>query len=189
MTEALTLFPTRTWSPRLMARLAGVLYATAVFTAVFNEFIAPGAMGSAAFFLATGCYAAVMVLLYAILRPVHPSVALIATFTGLTGFMVDALHWRPYSINADIPLHGLFCVLVGWLFFRSGFVPRILGALMAFAGLVWLLYLSPSLAHSLAPYNSIAGLLGEAIPMLWLLFMGVGDPQGKKLPHATEVLS
>lgn len=189
MTATLTSIRTSSSSPRLLARLAGVLYVIALFTAVFNEFIAPGAMGRTAFFVATGCYVAVTLLLYAILRPIHPYIALIATITGLTGFMVDALHWHPYGISADIPLHGLFCILTGWLFFRSAFVPRVLAMLMAFAGLVWLLYLSPSLVHSLAPVNSMAGLLGEAIPMLWLLFMGVGKSTSKKLRYSSEVLS
>jgi hypothetical protein len=173
----------------MLARMAGVLYATAVLVAVFHEFIAPGVRSRLAFVLATGCYAAVMLLLCAILKPIHPRVAWIATAIGLAGFVVDALHWYPNGVNVDIPVHGVFCILVGWMFLRSMLVPRVFGALMVFAGLVWILYLIPSLVRSLAPYYSFAGLLGEAIPMLWLLLMGVGDRQVKKLPGILEVVS
>ena len=62
------------------------------------------------------------------------------------------------------------------LIFKSTFLPRILGALMAFAGLVWLIYLSPPLANYLSPYNTAAGILGEGLPMLWLLVFGVNVP-------------
>jgi hypothetical protein len=172
-----------------MARLAGSLYAVALLTAIFHEFIAPAAMGTAAVVVAVGCYIAVALLLYGILRRIQPSVALVATVTGVIGLVLDALHWHPGGINAGMTLHGVFCILVGWLFFHSALVPRVLAILMAFAGLVWLLYLIPSLVHSLAPFNSVAGLLGEAIPMLWLLFMGIGSPQGNKLSPSIEVVS
>jgi len=173
----------------LLARLAGVLYATAVLVAVFHEFLAPGVRDRLAFALATGCYAAVVLLLYAMLKTVHPRVAPIATVVGLAGFAVDALHWQPDGMNVDIPMHGLFCILVGWMLLRSMLLPRVFGALMVFAGLIWILYLIPSLVRSLAPYNSFAGLLGEAIPMLRLLFIGLDERQVHKLPGIPEVAS
>ena len=51
---------------------------------------------------------------------------------------------------------------------------------MAFAGLVWLIYLSRSLANYLSLYNTAAGLLGEGLPMLWLLVMGVNAQRWKE---------
>jgi hypothetical protein len=63
--------------------------------------------------------------------------------------------------------------VIGYLIFRSGFVPRILGALIAFGGLGWLTFLSPELAANLSPYNLVIGLGGEASVFLWLLVMGV----------------
>jgi hypothetical protein len=44
-----------------------------------------------------------------------------------------------------------------------------LGALMAFAGLGWLTYLSTPLANNLSPYDLAFGLLGEGLVMLWIL--------------------
>jgi hypothetical protein len=56
---------------------------------------------------------------------------------------------------------GFYCLLIGYLIFRSTFLPRILGALMAIAGLGWLTYLSPPLAKSLSPSNLALGILGK----------------------------
>jgi hypothetical protein len=47
------------------------------------------------------------------------------------------------------------------------------GALMAFAGLGWLTYLSNPLVNYLSPYNLASGLLGDVSVLLWLLVMGV----------------
>ena len=68
---------------------------------------------------------------------------------------------------------GVFQLLTGYLIFRSTFLPRILGALMALAGLGWLVFLSPPLANSLLTYLEVLGVLGEVLLMLWLLVMGV----------------
>jgi hypothetical protein len=69
--------------------------------------------------------------------------------------------------------------------FRSTFLPRILGALMALAGLVWLTFLSPPLANYLSPYSLASALLGEAPLMLWLLVMGVNDQRWKAQSQAS----
>jgi hypothetical protein len=77
-------------------------------------------------------------------------------------------------------LHGLYCVLIGYLIFRSAFLPRILGALMAFGGLGWLTFLSPPLQNFLSPYNMACGFIGEASVMLWLLVIGLNLRRGKE---------
>jgi hypothetical protein len=76
-------------------------------------------------------------------------------------------------VDITVVFGGFSCLLIGYLIFRSTFLPRILGALMAFAGLGWVTYLSPPLAHYLSPYNLALGLLGQESVMLWLLVMGV----------------
>jgi hypothetical protein len=68
---------------------------------------------------------------------------------------------------------GVYCLVIGYLIFRSAFLPRILGVLMAFAGLGWLSFLSPPLGNSLIPYNEVLGGLAEISLMLWLLVKGV----------------
>jgi hypothetical protein len=79
-----------------------------------------------------------------------------------------------------IGFHGLYCLLMGYLLFRSTFVPRILGAPMVLAGLCWLVFLSPALTSYLSPYNLALGLLGEGSLSLWLLVMGVNVQRWKE---------
>ena len=116
------------------------------------------------------CYTAVTLCLYFILKPVNSRIALLFALSGLVGLAFEAVQRHPWGINIAMVFHGLYCLLIGYLILRSTFLPRILGATMAFAGVVWLLYLSPSLAHRLSPWNTACGLLGEALPMLCLLY-------------------
>ncbi|MGA2648045.1 MAG: DUF4386 family protein [Candidatus Sulfotelmatobacter sp.] len=74
--------------------------------------------------------------------------------------------------------------LIGYLIFRSTFLPRILGALMTIAGLGWLTYLSLPLVNDLSPYNLASALLAEGLVMLWLLVMGVNVPRWKEQASA-----
>jgi hypothetical protein len=75
--------------------------------------------------------------------------------------------------NISLVFFGFYCLLIGYLIFRSTFLPRILGVLMAFAGLGWLTFLSPPLAKYLSPYILSPGILGEGALTLWLLVIGV----------------
>jgi len=77
------------------------------------------------------------------------------------------------AYNIGLVFFGFYCLLIGYLIFRSAFLPRILGALMALAGLAWLTFLSPPLANYLSPYNLAVGALAELSLTLWLLVMGV----------------
>jgi len=72
---------------------------------------------------------------------------------------------------------GFYCVLFGYLIFRSGFVPRLIGGLLAFQDLC---YLSNSFTDFLAPAFAALGFrilaisaVGEISLCLWLLAMGV----------------
>jgi hypothetical protein len=76
---------------------------------------------------------------------------------------------------------GFYCVLIGYLIFRSTFLPRVIGVLILFAGLGWLTFCVPPLAHSLDPYIRIPGVLGEASLTLWLLVAGVNVERWKEL--------
>jgi hypothetical protein len=76
---------------------------------------------------------------------------------------------------------GFFCILLGYLIFRSGFLPRIIGVLLAFQGLC---YLANSFTDFLAPKFATvafsflaASAVGEISLCLWLLVMGVNVPK------------
>ena len=57
---------------------------------------------------------------------------------------------------------------------------------MAFAGLGWLTFISPALAHTLSPYNLVPGMIGEGTLTFWLLVMGVNEQRWKEQASAAE---
>jgi hypothetical protein len=163
-------------SPRFKARLAGGLYVFSLLTAMFLELFLGGKLGAAADVIQMTGMLAVTLLLYGIFRPVSRSISLLAASSnliGLVGIVFEVLRGDPQGENFAMVFHGIFCLLTGYLVLRSDFLPRILGAPIAFGGLSWLTYLSPSLASYLSPYNVACGLLGEASLFLWLVVMGV----------------
>jgi hypothetical protein len=160
-------------SPRLQARTAGVFYVLAVLTAVFGEVALRGRLAVASGLIAVSCYIAVTLVLYDILKPVNRGLSLLAASFNLVGMSFEALRLNPQGVDIALVFHGIDCLLIGYLMVRSTFLPRILGGLMAFAGLAWMTFLSPQLANYLSPYNVACGFLGEGPPMLWLLVIGV----------------
>ena len=99
----------------------------------------------------------------------------IAAVVSLVGCILGALNAFGLTLVSVNPLvlFGVYCLLIGLLIMRSNLLPRFLGALMVFGGAGWLTFVSPSLAHTLAPYNFAPGLLGEGVLTLWLLVRGV----------------
>ena len=65
------------------------------------------------------------------------------------------------AVNIGIVFFGCYCLSIGWLIFKSTFLPSILGAGMMLAGLGWLTFIYPPLATTLLPFNLMSGGLGE----------------------------
>jgi hypothetical protein len=95
------------------------------------------------------------------------------TLAQLQALALMFLKVRGEANNIGLVFFGLHCLGVGYLIFRSTFMPRIIGVLMMFAGVGWLTFLSPPLANSLAPFNMMPGGIGELSLTLWLLVKGV----------------
>ncbi len=162
-------------SPRFKARIAGVFYLLNILTGALALFVS-GGLGVAAGLTAAACYIAVTLLFYYIFKPVDRSLSLIAAVFSLVGCAIGALsffHLVPSRVPNSLVFFGCYCLLIGYLIFKSTFLPRTLGVLMAIGGLGWLTFLSPSLADYLSPYIFAPGILGEASLTLWLLVMGV----------------
>ena len=172
-------------SPRFKARIAGVLSLLSLLAAVFGEFFVRR-LEFAGDLIAVSGMVAVTLLLYDIFKPVNRGLSLLAASFNLVGLTLGALRWNPRGVDITVVFGGFSCLLIGYLIFRSNFLPRILGALMAFAGLGWVTYLSPTLAHHLSPYNLALGLLGQESVMLWLLVMGVKAERWKEQASAAE---
>jgi hypothetical protein len=167
-------------SPRRKARIAGVFYLLTILTGAFAAFVSGKLVvySEAASLAASACYAAVTFLFYGLFKPVDTSLSLIAAVFSLAGCILgvlSVLHLVPSIISSVNPLvlFGVYCLLIGYLIFQSTFLPRILGALMAFGGLGWLTFVSPELADYLSPYNLAPGMLGEGALTVWLLVFGV----------------
>jgi hypothetical protein len=85
-----------------------------------------------------------------------------------------------YAFTVDLVFFGLWCVLTGCLIFRSTFLPRVLGVLLAIDGLGWMIYVYPPLADSLFTFIAVAAGLAEIPLQLWLLIMGVNSERWQK---------
>ena len=97
------------------------------------------------------------------------------------------LKLNQYAYNIDLVFFGLWCVLTGYLIFRSTFLPRILGVLLAISGLGWVIYLYPPLAyHLFIPYIAAASALGEIPLEFWLIVMGVNVQRWKEQASAAR---
>jgi hypothetical protein len=76
-----------------------------------------------------------------------------------------------------LTLFGCYCLLLGWLVLRSGFIPKLFGILLMLSGAAWLLgnlalLAEPSLAKHFLLIVGVAA-LGEILFTLWLLLKGV----------------
>jgi hypothetical protein len=102
-----------------------------------------------------------------------------------------SLNMHSVGFNVAMIFFGCSCLAMGSLVFYSGFLPRVLGALIVIAGLCYLTLsaaqlLSPRLAAVLFPSIFVPAFIGELSFALWLTVKGV-DLAGwqEKAGHAT----
>jgi hypothetical protein len=167
-------------SPRFMARIAGALYLLSVMTVTFAELFLRGRLNVAGGLVAISGMVVVTLILYVIFKPVNRVLSLLAAFFSLVGLSFETLRSQPQGVNIAIVFAGFYCLLIGYLIFRSTFLPRMLGGLMVIGGLGWLTYVSNPLVNFLSPYNLACGLLGEASVFMWLLVMGVNTSKWRE---------
>jgi hypothetical protein len=168
-------------SPRFKARIGGVLSLLSLLAAVFGEFIVRG-FEIAGDLIAVSGNIVVTLLLFGIFKPVNRDLSLLAASFNLVGLTSEALE----VLDVGLVFHGFYCLLICYLIFKSTFLPRILGSLMALAGLGWLTFLPARLANYLSPYNMASALLGEGLLMPWLLVMGVNVQRWKEQATAAK---
>ena len=165
-------------SPRRNARIAGTFYLLTFMTGLPSFFVRSG-LGIALGVIAGACYIAVTLLFYFIFKPVNRVLSLLAMVVSLVGCAMGPVsagfHFK-FPVN-PLVFFGFYCLLIGYLIFRSTFLPAVLGVFMAFAGLGWLTFLSASMASRLQPFNLIPGLIGEGVLTIWLLVKGVKEQQ------------
>jgi uncharacterized protein DUF4386 len=84
------------------------------------------------------------------------------------------------SYDLGLVFFGIWCIVIGYLIFKSTFIPRIIGILEMLAGLGYLTLLWPPLVHYIYPYNLALAGPGEISLMFWLLIKGVKDRKWKE---------
>ncbi len=133
----------------------------------------------ATFVILVGCsIQALTSLLYLAPLPILQGGSALSAFTPhqLQALALTFLKLNARAFDIYLVFFGLWCVLIGYLIFRSTFLPRILGVLLAIDGVGWMLFLLPPLANQLFPLIAVAAGLAEIPLQLWLLVVGL-NPQ------------
>lgn len=116
--------------------------------------------------------------------------------SALTPSQIQALAYMPldlqavgYAINSIF--FGFYGLTVGYLVFRSNFLPRVIGVLLAIGAASYLTYafvllISPSIAGHLVPYIQLPSLVGEGSFALWLLIAGINGQRWSSLLSAAH---
>ena len=82
------------------------------------------------------------------------------------------------AFNISLIFFGFTCLVNGYLVFRSGYFPKVLGVLMQLAGVSYLIacfsaLFAPELSDRISPAILLPALIGESSFSLWLLIKGV----------------
>jgi Domain of unknown function (DUF4386) len=175
--------PAAALSPRLLARTAGVLY-------LLIFIMCPSGAATATplnMTVTLVCDTGVAFVFYVLFKPVSRDVSMVAlifrlifvaimTLDSLNYFgALDVFHSarsaRVFDTVDGLALvpFGVHCLLIGYLIYKSGFMARFLGVLMAVAGFTYVNFVYPGLVHFAFPYIFIPGVVGEGLLTLWLL--------------------
>jgi hypothetical protein len=98
-------------------------------------------------------------------------------------YIPTALQGIGYDVSSVF--FAFYGITIGYLVFRSTFLPRVIGVLLAFGALCYLAYgvadiLSPAFAAHLVPYVQLPSLAGEGSFCLWLLIVGLNVQRWKQ---------
>lgn len=93
-----------------------------------------------------------------------------------------SLKLHDYGFGVGLIFFGCECLVVGYLIFRSGYLPQTIGILMQIAGLCYLtnsfaMLLAPTFADAIFPAILVPAFIGELSLCLWLLAKGVNLPK------------
>lgn len=90
------------------------------------------------------------------------------TTAQLQELALKFLNLNAQAFDLYLVFFGVWCILIGYLIFRSIFMPRILGILLAISGLGWAMFLAPPLFPTSLPhppsgrYRCSSGFLSSA---------------------------
>lgn len=100
----------------------------------------------------------------------------------LAALSAMALDVQSQGYAIGLVFFGFYCIIMGYLIFKTLYIPKILGILYAIAGLCYIInsftmFLSRGFANPLFPYILFPSFIGEAAVCLWLIFAGIKENQ------------
>ena len=151
------------YSSNLIA-VAAYIVVTALFYALFKP-VSKTMSFLAACFSLTGC----AVLAFSCIFYFAPLIVLKETATPIFSEQLALMFLKLYGqgYNLSLAFFACYCLVIGYLVFRSTFLPRAIGIAMMIAGLGWLTFFVPAFARTLYPYVMLAG-VGELALTIWL---------------------
>lgn len=228
-------------SPRVLARIGGVLYLIIIVVGLFGEAFVRGRLivsgdatataanirsmeslwrfGIAAELFLLMCAVTSTWIVFVLLRPVSRDLAWLATFFNLVSIAVEAaiqlqllaalfplgnagylgaftpeqlyattylsVKLHGYGFGVSLIFFGCVCLVWGYLIFKSGYLPKVLGALMQITGVCYLtnsfvLLLAPDFADQIFPAILVPAFVGESSLCLWLIVKGVNEEKWKQ---------
>lgn len=92
------------------------------------------------------------------------------------------LNLQSQGYNISLFLFAFYFPIIGYLVYKSNFLPRLLGVLYAMAGVGYLVnslgwFLFPHVTAHLFPYVLLPAFIGETSMSLWLLIKGLKVPR------------
>jgi hypothetical protein len=162
-----------------------------VFTALMYDLMKPVSRSVsllAAFFGLMGCATQACATLFEL-----ATLAVLSNEPYLGVFKPDQLHSVAYlslklyaaTYGISLVFFGFYNLVIGYLVFKSTFLPRILGVLMAASCLVGLTFLWPPFASKYFRYLLVLD-VGEMLLALWLLVRGVNAERWWEQADAAE---
>lgn len=87
------------------------------------------------------------------------------------------LAWSADGLNMAMVFFGFYCILLGYLIYRSSFLPRFIGVMLALAGVCYEVnsfaaFLAPAFHALIYPYILAPG-IAELMLAFWLLLVGL----------------
>lgn len=101
----------------------------------------------------------------------------------LASLSLHSLNLQAQGYGIGLVFFGFYCLLIGFLIYKSRFVSRFIGILYFITGLAYLfnsfsLFLFPNLSGTLFPYFALPAFIGEITFCLWLIIKGVDEKKG-----------
>lgn len=109
--------------------------------------------------------------------------AVVVPAAQLPSLVLTFLNVHETGMNAALLLFGIHCVLLGYLIFESGYLPKVLGVLLVIAGVGYCLnslasFVAPRLEDTILPVIFLLPALPAELGLcLWLLIKGVNQPK------------